>query len=398
MKKVDERDNVLMIYTLGRFMVKRGETVLSDQSHRSYRLWELFQYLVTNRNKSFLPESIAENLWPDNTYSEPRQAVRTQICRLRKLLKDRDDNSEYITFVQGCYQWNNKQKIWIDADEFEHLYRLARIKENDNYLQAIELYRDALALYQGEYLPGSMFNEWVVPIRNYYRNLFLQCVLDFAALLQKHGRHAEIADLCEKAVLIEPYEEELHTKFMEALLAAGKVKQARVHYEYITSLLYREFGVKPSQEMLNVYKRIQAKSIAESPEIAALQEDMTEEKTDGAFICSRDVFRSIYKLERRRSERTKQAVYFGSIAPVAGGKQGLRRNRGKVMDDLENVLVKSLHRGDVVTRWDDSQFALILPGVDEQQAQSVMERIVKQFSAFHDIELKKKALPILPDE
>ncbi len=44
MKKVDERDNVLMIYTLGRFMVKRGETVLSDQSHRSYRLWELFQY------------------------------------------------------------------------------------------------------------------------------------------------------------------------------------------------------------------------------------------------------------------------------------------------------------------------------------------------------------------
>lgn len=108
MKKVDERDNVLMIYTLGRFMVKRGETVLSDQSHRSYRLWELFQYLVTNRNKSFLPESIAENLWPDNTYSEPRQAVRTQVCRLRKLLKDRDDNSEYITFVQGCYQWNNK--------------------------------------------------------------------------------------------------------------------------------------------------------------------------------------------------------------------------------------------------------------------------------------------------
>lgn len=76
----------------------------------------------------------------------------------------------------------------------------------------------------------------------------------------------------------------------------------------------------------------------------------------------------------------------------------MRRNRGKVMDDLENVLVKSLRRGDVVTRWDDSQFALILPGVDEQQAQSVLERIEKQFSAFHDIELKKKALPILPDE
>ena len=203
-------------------------------------------------------------------------------------------------------------------------------------------------------------------------------------------------DLCEKAVLIEPYEEELH-QIYEALLAAGKVKQARVHYEYITSLLYRNSASSRPRKCL-MFTSGWAKSIAESPEIAALQEDMTEEKTDGAFICSRDVFRSIYKLERRRSERTKQSVYFGSIAPVAGGKQGLRRNRGKVMDDLENVLVKSLRRGDVVTRWDDSQFALILPGVDEQQAQSVLERIEKQFSAFHDIELKKKALPILPDE
>ena len=185
MKKIDDRENVLKIYTLGRFLVKRGDTVLSDQSHRSYRLWELFQYLVTNRNKSFLPESIAENLWPDNDYSEPRQAVRTQICRLRKLLKDEEDDSEYISFVQGCYQWNNKQKIWLDVDEFERLYHLAKAKEDDNYLQAIELYYEAVSLYQGEYLPGAMFNEWVIPVRNYYRNLFLQCVVDFANLLKK---------------------------------------------------------------------------------------------------------------------------------------------------------------------------------------------------------------------
>ena len=68
----------------------------------------------------------------DNTYSEPRQAVHADLG-LRKLLKDRDDNSEYITFVQDATSGITSKDL-TDADEFEHLYRLARIKENDNYL------------------------------------------------------------------------------------------------------------------------------------------------------------------------------------------------------------------------------------------------------------------------
>ena len=122
-----ENNDLLQIFTLGRFVVKRGETILSDKANRSYRLWELFKYLLTNRNRSFLPETITENLWPDNNYSHSRQVVRTQVCRLRQLLNDDNSHSESVVFVQGCYQWDNKLDFWLDAEEFERFYRLAQI-------------------------------------------------------------------------------------------------------------------------------------------------------------------------------------------------------------------------------------------------------------------------------
>ena len=393
-----ENNNLLQISTLGRFVVKRGETTLSDKANRSYRLWELFKYLLTNRNRSFLPETITENLWPDNNYSHSRQVVRTQVCRLRQLLNDDNSDSESVVFVQGCYQWDNKLDFWLDAEEFERFYRLARAKQVENHLQAVEYYRTAIGMYQGEYLPECSFNEWVIPVRNYYRNIFLQCVLDFTMLLQKHNRHAEIVDICEKAVIIEPYEEELHLRLMEALLVEGKAKKARIHYEYITSLLYREFGVKPSHEMRRIYRLIQNKSAVVDMDLQYVQDELTGKKEDdGAFLCDPDVFRSIYKLERRRSERTGQAVFLGMITLAGLDSRSLPRDvQDKAMADLLELLVLTLRKGDVVTKWNDSQAVVILPGADVEQARKVLTRVEKLFKGSDGILIHKKMLPVLP--
>ncbi len=65
-------------------------------------------------------------------------------------------------------------------------------------------------------------------------------------LLSTNEAHEEILEVYEKAALIEPYDETLHLYSLQALIGLGETKSALNHYNYITSFLYKELGVKPS--------------------------------------------------------------------------------------------------------------------------------------------------------
>ena len=163
----------LEIYTLGRFLVKRQDKVLSEQAGRSHRVWDLFKYLVTHRNKSALPEVIIETLWPGQEYSDPKRALRTPVYRLRQLLSDRDieENSDFVIFTQGCYKWNTNTYYWLDVEEFETLCRKGQSMAEDNLAAAADVLERAVAIYNGDYLPECLYHEWLLPVRNYYRQI-----------------------------------------------------------------------------------------------------------------------------------------------------------------------------------------------------------------------------------
>jgi len=50
------------IFTLGRFLVRRGEKVLSEGSVRAVKVWLLFKYLLTHREKALTPEEILNRI------------------------------------------------------------------------------------------------------------------------------------------------------------------------------------------------------------------------------------------------------------------------------------------------------------------------------------------------
>lgn len=272
------------IYTLGQFTVLRGEEVLNEQTNRSYRMWELFKYLLTHRGKGIPAESITETLWPDSDYSDPRRAVRAYIYRLRQILNDKECKN--IVFSQGCYSWSAGDDCWLDSAEFERLTAEADVLLQSDTDRAIACLQRAIELYKGEYLPEITYSEWIIPTRHYYRRVFLEAVYKLTGLLQEKGSHQEISKICEKALMIEPYDEQLHLAYIESLLAENRYQHALRHYEYTTAMLYKELGIKPSQAMRAIYQRIQSGETASSAEGKSFRDFLqpTEEKS-GAFFC-----------------------------------------------------------------------------------------------------------------
>ena len=99
---------------------------------------------------------------------------------------------------------------------------------------------------------------------------------------------------------------------------------------------------------------------------------------DGAFFCEPHVFRSIYKLEQRRGERRGQDVALGVLTLTSRIPRSLSELL-PAMAHLEKVLLACLRKGDVISRWNDSQFLLLLDAINPHQVQKVFRRIESSF-------------------
>ncbi len=369
-----------IVHTLGRFdVIKDGDSLVMSSSG-SKKLWELYKFMLTHRERSFTPESLMDQLWVSETYNDPRSTLRRQMHRLRQSLSEDDaEETDYtIRFTNGYYKWNDHIDIQIDIDVFENL-----IKQGDSYSQAtpqkaLEYYREALSYYNGDYLPDCYDQHWVFSIRNHYRRLYLKTVLSAIEIMKTDQLYDEIVTICQNAIQIDIYEESFHIHFMEALMHKGQQKQALEHYEYITGFYYHEMGLKPSPEMRTLYKRLlqtNAPILGDSDLYETLEANVVFEN---AFYCEPSVFKSIYELERRRSQRSGACFSIGviNVTPIKGYSQSQENLR---ITHLKQHLMEKLRKGDTFSLWTDNQFVILLPGIDSTLMEKVLKRILDTF-------------------
>ena len=372
--------NTLTVFTLGRFDVKKNTQSLSEAASNSKKIWELFKFMMTHRQRSFTPESLMESLWSSEDYTDPRSTLRRQMHRLRQILGESPQKPEQqiIIFNNGYYHWNSGLEVLIDIDQFERCIQLGDTLKEDHPDKSLIHYRKALSLYQGDYLSECIDQHWVFPIRNYYRRLYLNTVLSTIELLRVGAKFNEILQICEQAIQLDVYKEEFHLCYIEALLQQGERKQALKHYEHITGFFYQELGLKPSPALKAIYKRVLSTQ-ATYATMDDLESDLKGDPVlENAFYCKSDIFRSIYELERRRSERgdTKAVIGMITVTHPLGDSLGKQQQR---MLSFKQHLLEHLRKGDTVTLWNDSQFLVLLPGLDEILMDKVLSRIFKLY-------------------
>ena len=388
----------LEIFTLGHFLVKRGKQLFTEDAGRSRRLWNVFKYLFTCRSRANHPESLIDALYHEEELKDPDRTLRNLVYRLRRLLANGLSpgvDPQYIVLSQGLYSFNLSSNYWLDAEEFADLCcRAGKIAQKDPH-EAINLYQKALSLYQGDYLPENLYDDWVITMRDYYHRIYLESVDELILLLKKAGRYSELRDICEKAFLIEPFQEGLHIHFIASLLEEGKTGLAKTHYNYASSLLYREAGLKPSAEMRGLYRRITSEGEREPhgkirllPDewVSPLQETMqgtvreTMQETGGPFFFDPQTFIKLSRMEELRAERSEQTAFLGCLTLTSADYPWPDSNKmEKAAELLGDVLRKNLRKGDIVCRWDNNRYYLVLPCIQREQAETVLERIKEHF-------------------
>lgn len=372
----------LQVHMLGTFSIMFRDAEINDGDNRSRKVWLLLAYMIYCRNRPVAPEELVNLLWGDEERStNPLNALKTMFHRVRSFLNQLDGSAghEFIIRRDGSYAWNTSVPIALDIDEFDRLCQAGEHAQTDE--EKLACWMQALELYKGDFLSKLSSEPWVVPIAAYYHNLYVKTALQVIPMLEKDRRWQEAADLSRAATVQEPYMEDLYLHLMTDLLQLGDQRGAVSVFEDMSELLLANFGIMPSDELRSLY-RDALRSLNERTMSPNMILDQLREPDDGsgALICDYDFFKAIYHSIARMIERSGDAAHLALISILSDSDKELsRRSLDCVVENLRDLIRINLRRGDVAARCSVSQFILLLPQANYENARMVCERITKAF-------------------
>lgn len=374
--------NTVIVRMLGEFSISNGEGTyaVSNKGRRSKKIIGLLEYLITFRDREIPQNELVEMLWPNGNRKEPANSLKTLLYRARAVLDELGEGwgKRLIISQSGSYAWNNDNDIWVDAVEFERLCKSASVKSERN---KHELQMDALSLYKGDFLPRSETEMWTMPMVSYYHTMYLNTVCEVVETFKQERRYEDIIEICQKAITIDSFDEQLHIHMIKALLACGMQQRAQEHYIKVKDLYLDKFGIGPSQELMALYKEITKAIKHTEMNLCVIRDDLCEEEVmPGAFFCEYEFFKDIYRLYAREMVRSGDAVQIALITVMNNNDRQMNQKQLAVaMQRLHEVTRQSLRSSDIVCRYSVSQLLLMLPSAGQKDSDAVLGRISKNY-------------------
>lgn len=372
----------IKVNMFGEFSISINKHTATNLKGKTKRVWLLIQYLIVNRHRYVSTDEIIENIWPKGACKDPLNALKNLVYRAREILKKISGNkhAEYIQYINNSYRWNNSFNCIIDNEKFEKFLKCA----NDTSKSAsvrIKAYKNAFQLYKGSFLPKSNYSTWVVMLRTEYEQMYIDAVLKVCELLYSTYKNLEAIEICKNALKIFPLDENIHKMLLYSYIYTGQRSEAIEHYNYVLDLFYKEFGIDISESLESVYKKMTHNIQNIEVDLNTIKKDLKEvSNISEAYFCDYEIFKAIYRVHSRLIERTGNVMFI--ILFTICDLNGLIANTDDVAlaaEKLKSTIIHNLRKSDVVTAYSATQFIVMLPMINYENAEAVTKRVLKKF-------------------
>ena len=374
----------ISVHTLGEFCLNVNGQILSDKNSRSTKLTSVLCYLLLHRDRPVSQTELIETFWDDETQGSPLSALKMLILRIRNALKPLfgEDVTPIISH-RGAYRWNEDLPCHVDAEDFDEYCRAAEHAQED--VEKASHYAKALALYKGDFLPERANLTWVIPLNTRLHMRYLAAVKKYAVLLEASGNYSEMESISQQALATDHTDESLNVILIRSLILQKKQPAALAQYKRTVDMLYRDLGVRPSEELQSLYALVTTEEKTWEQDIDSIMASMRGDTSlKQAFSCGFDLFKNIYQLESRRAKRTGACLHVALITVSGPGGTALSDSiREKVMGQVETIIISTLRQSDVVTRYSKCQYIVMLPDANLENSDLVMNRIARAYQTRH---------------
>ena len=371
--------DTVRITMMGDFLIYINEQRVENPVSKSRKGTALMEYLVLHRGQPVPNQQLLQTLWPEHSVSNPENALKTLVSRMRTLLNQMSDGlGACIVSDRGAYHWQSLPDMKIDALELMDLYD-AVVAERDVNIQR-KIYQQILELYQGDlYQTGDLDGD--AGFAQQLHGQYLQAMYGYIELLRKAEEYNEICSVCRASLEVDSFDDRLHIELMKAMISMNRTSDALVQYKHATNLTYRYLGAPPSPEMAAFYQEMNRSRQSLQESLDAIRRELHASSMErGAFVCDYEMFKAIYNLEMRNLERLGTTMFLGII--MVGDTEEANQDsirQDNILNGLLEILRDNLRKGDIITHFSPSVIALLLPTVNYKTGTMVLERIRKLF-------------------
>ena len=363
------------IRMMGLFTVETEDTVHEELMAKSRKGISLIQYLVLERGKSVSSQRLIRELWPGSRNGNPENALKTMVSRVRSALNDLSEGlGESIVSGQGAYRWNNAENVHIDVLTVIDL--LERLHRNPEEEERLALTEQLLDLYRGDlYLTGDLFSGQAMS--NWLHGEYLNAVYRMIDVLKSREEYNRICEVCRRAVRIDDLDEQLHIELMQAMVNLNRAADAAEEYRTLLKNSRHVLDAEPGQDVQETYERLAEAGKTVKFNLDVIRNDLLEREDEwkGPFFCEYPVFKEIYNIQMRNLERLGSTMFLAVIMLGNLENISMTGRRQSCMAGLQEILKTNMRKGDIITRFSENTFAMLLPMVNYTTGSMVMERI-----------------------
>lgn len=237
----------LHVTTLGGLEVRQGGRSLRKSAWGQRRAGELLALLMATPGHRLSTEQVAEALAPDKPAETAFTVVHHATSELRRILEpelpDRRFPSRYLEVTDRLVTLHLPSGSWLDFTAFEQAVRERH-------------WEQALALYQGEFLPEYRYSEWAAAPREGWEMSFRAALLALAEQRLAGGDYSAALEFSRRLIALDPWHEDAVLAAMRACQGLNDLSLARRIYRHLEATLAHELGIEPQEALQAFYRSL----------------------------------------------------------------------------------------------------------------------------------------------
>ena len=204
-------------------------------------------------------ETVADLLWPELDRDHGRSALRSTLRSLTTLIP-----FEWIEADRASLRLK-PEAIWVDVRAFSGLLAESATHghSSDSVCdQCVTLYRQAIALYQADFMQGFTlddsvdYDDWQMEQREWLRRELADLLRRLAAYYADQHQYDQAIKLAQQWLAADPLHEPAHRQLMELYAANGQRSEALRQYKQAVELLDAELATPPEDETTRLYESL----------------------------------------------------------------------------------------------------------------------------------------------
>jgi DNA-binding SARP family transcriptional activator len=212
-------------------------------------------YYLAAHDEPLSRERLLALFWPDHERAAAQQLLRATLHGARQALGPALVGEDMLAIADDV------------AVDYRALIAVANAPDADEATLAAAASRYRDDLLSGFELPDAEpFMEWLVAERERARLLVVRALTRLARAAQARGDHASALASLDRALALDPLQEDLQRQAMYLCYLSGDRVGAIRRYEHLRDLLDAELGVPPMRETRDLYDAVVTDRLVNAPE------------------------------------------------------------------------------------------------------------------------------------